>query len=201
MRKFILYCAAVVAPILAYGAWPLLGAYQLAEAARSGSPEAVLERVDVDSVRRHLVHQILDPVVVEREASRRMGSVGRGLAAVGAAAVIDARLAELFPPEEIARLIMTGRVSRQRSSTAGQVPALPPLGQIAEAPLRSIYGWNYISLTKFRIAAGDEASPGEPIWLTFRLQDLSWQLWRVELPQSIVKQIRLALEAKLASSG
>jgi hypothetical protein len=173
MLKLIVTCAAVAAAIVAFAAWPWFSVYQLAQAVHSGDPDAVLERVDVDSVRRHLVHQILDPVVAENEAVRRMGPLSRDLVIVGAAAVLDARIAEIFPPEEIVRLIITGGAPQELRSATGQEDLFPSLDRLAVAPLRSVHGWNHVSLTKFRIAARDDARAPEPIWLTFRLQGLS----------------------------
>jgi hypothetical protein len=205
MRKLIVTCAAAAVVIIAFAAWPWLGVYQLVQAVQSGDPEAVLERVDVDSVRRHVVHQILAPAVAQHKAVRGMGPVSRDLATIGAAAVLDARMAELFPPEEIVRLIMTGGVpeelrlatgSGKSSLSIDQYPDAS-LSQFTDAPLGSLHGWNYVSLTKFRIAGHYDGR--EPTWLTFRLQGLRWRLWQIELPSSIVEQIRPALEARLAS--
>jgi hypothetical protein len=76
-------------------------------------------------------------------------------------------------PNSALQLIMTGGVPQELRLATDQEDPFPSLDRLAVAPLRSVHGWNHVSLTKFRVTARDDARAPEPIWLTFRLQGLS----------------------------
>ena len=83
MRRWLVILGAIVVLGLAYWAWPLVGAAQLARTARSGDAGQVFERVDVDGLRRSLARQIAAAYLDVSGKGKKMGAFGRSVAGLG----------------------------------------------------------------------------------------------------------------------
>lgn len=215
MRRIVLFLLFGFAAVLAFLAWPFFGLYQLAQAVQSRDPQAIMERVDIDSVRLHVVGQILTDASDDAELKERFGSLGRQLVVNAAISAADARAAEFFTPETIIELIATGRIpagllpdfERLEMGDAGTglavelTPSLAALGQLPEEPFRYLRRWDYRSLSKFAVAIGPEEKRQDWTGLILRRTGLKWTLWSVELPQSLVDKLRPVLAAKLRQPG
>jgi hypothetical protein len=169
-----------------YVAWPLVGLYQVAQALHSRDAEAFVEHVDLRSLRRSIIRQVLSETSRTSEIEERLGEVGREIVVSIGASALEEQAAAFLTPELIRELFATGTLSEDRdesSSVEWRKFAIP------ENPLRYVKGWSIREPTRVRIKVGQTDRPEEwaAVMLVFR--DAKWKLTEVALPRSVLAEV------------
>jgi hypothetical protein len=195
MRKWIVGTLLLLAAAIAYSAGPFLGLMGLADAIESRNAEAVIERVDVDNVRRSLVIQLLGEEasetidrVIEEEANAEMRQLAKLLAGSALQAALDRASAEVLTPQVIVGLISDGRVE-------GTETAAAPGFDFPDRPFDQLQGLGFVNLNRFAFDIGQ--TPEDLSTLTMRRQGLSWVLYEIRLPQRVVAELRPVIKARI----
>jgi Protein of unknown function (DUF2939) len=112
MRMLLRGAVALVILLVAYWAWALAGAAQLASAAERGDANAVIERVDLQALIRSLSGQIARAFLDQNPQLQNPPPPRQGVFLNASAA--EMLLRALLTPDNIAALLSQGRVRRRR---------------------------------------------------------------------------------------
>ena len=189
----------------AYAAWPVFGLYQLGAALRDSNPDAVLARVDLASIRRSIVGQVVaeagrDPRV--DAGLDRLGEVGGQLALRAAAAELDRRLAGLITPEDIRELILRGRLRVEGAAGNDGGQPVQDTGDfigLPENPFAYLQSYGFSSLRKAKTVLGKPDAPDDWLGLSLRLSGFRWKLIEIQLPRSVLSELRAVLESEIGA--
>jgi hypothetical protein len=197
MRKWILGAVVVLGAVLAYSAGPFLGLLGLADAIQSRDAAAIIARVDVDTVRRSLVIQLLGEQssisldrFIEEDANPAMRDLAKGLAADALQAALDRASAKVLTPEVIVGLISEGRVGGGEAGE-GTGFAFP------DRPLGQLQGARFVSLNRFAFDLGQTSHPENWSRLVMRRRGVSWILHEIRLPQRVVMELRPVIKERI----
>lgn len=190
MRKF--WFGGVVFVGLALWAWPYMGAFTLAQAARRGDRADVAERIDGVALRRSLSRQLIRAYLEKSGKGRKLGSLGRGLAIAVGSNVADPYLAQLVTPDTITTLLGEGRfkpltVENRTISFAERLPRLSDL--FGSAGVAVVLGSYYDGVVDFVFNVPDRGAEDEAYGVHLRLAGSTWKLSGVDLPRPVLDQI------------
>ena len=186
MRTLIRGAVALVIVFVAYWAWALAGAAQLASAAQRGDAEAVIERVDLQALIRSLSGQIARAFADENPQAQKPPP-RQGVFLNGAAA--EMLLRALLTPENIAALLSQGRVGvvGAGGKDAGTVWGMPSLGEAFNArPLQVMMNSHFDGPRSFVVGLD---SPEGRYRLHTRLSGTTWRLSAVDIPEPVTARL------------
>ena len=169
MRMFIRGAVALLILVAAYWGWALAGAAQLASAARNGDAEAVMERVDLQTLIRSITSQI-----------------SRAFLNASAAEML---LRALLTPDNIAALLSQGRVGvlGAGGKDAGTVWDLPSLGEAFHSrPLQVLMNSYFDGPLSFVV--GLNSSDGL-YRVHMKLSGTTWRLSGVDIPEPVSARV------------
>jgi hypothetical protein len=201
LRKFVLGALAFLALLAAYDVWPLVGAAQLAEAAKSGDAEEVLKRIELPALRKDLTRQIVRAYLDETGRGPK-GAFGRNVAVNVGTSVAEPYIAEILTPDNLASLLRSGRVrgaAAQPSLLSGET--LPNFSELLDSGLWSTFmrshfeGWTSYVID---VPGGKSA---EPFGVHLHLAGSVWQLSGIDLPKSLVARVVREIVQKEKSSS
>lgn len=198
MRRWLVIVGVVVALGLAYWAWPLVGAAQLARTARSGDAGQVFERVDVDSLRRSLARQIAAAYLDATGKGKKMGSFERSIAGAAVTTVADPYVAQLLTPDNVMALLSKGRVNEV--NVGGKPIAvkgdLPDFTTMLDGHLLSAITGSYFDQPKdFVIPVDGGRGAGDQYGVHLHLVGLTWKLGGIDLPTPLVQEMARSILA------
>ncbi|WP_157265743.1 DUF2939 domain-containing protein [Azohydromonas aeria] len=172
------HATAVAALGVGLAAWlyatPYIAANALRESARAGDLGAMLERIDVLSVKRHLKADLLALIDQQADSTAGLpfGTFGAALAAAMAEPAVDA----FVTPRNLA-LMVQGHVP-----SIGLEPAASPDagGALADAEVRMAYQ----GLNRFSVSIEPRhGGARDPVTLSFQREGpFTWRLQSVRLP-------------------
>lgn len=170
---------------LAYCAWPLAGAAQLAAMAQSATPETLMQRVDLPALRRSLAHQIVAAYLRQDEKLDKMSGIARSLAGSVGTTVADSMLKDLLTPDSIATILKDGRFGGEKVHI-GPTAQLPRLDSIvATRGIATVLNSYFDGLTSFVVPIGGAETYG----VHLRLAGTTWVLSGLDLPNSLVERL------------
>ena len=179
MRRAIFGVTVCVLAVLAYCAWPLVGAAQLAAAAEQGNAAAAMDRVDLPSLRKSLAHQIVRAYLKQNGRYQKLSVTERGLAGSVGMTVADSLLRDVLTPENITSLLDKGRVAQ---GSAGDLMRLPHFSEVFRSiPLRVITNSYFDGLTSFVVVSDEAGEYG----VHLRLSGTVWKLSGLDIPESL----------------
>ena len=183
---------------LAYWAWPLAGAAQLASTARGGDAGQVFDRVDVDGLRRSLARQIAGAYLDVSGKGKRMGAFGRSLAGAAVTTVADPYVAELLTPDNLMALLSRGHVNQV--SLGGRPVAvkgdLPNFAALLDDHLLSAVTNSYFDQVKdFVIPVDGGHGADDQYGVHMHLVGLTWKLGGLDLPAPLLDQMARSILA------
>jgi Protein of unknown function (DUF2939) len=190
MRKYWLGGLALLLIVAAYHAWPLIGAAQLATAARSQDAQAVLEHIDEPALRQQLTRQIVRAYLDESGRGPK-DTVGRNFAVSLGTSVAEPYVAELLTPENLTSLLRNGRIAQApgKEATAISGVNLPNFSAFLDSGLWTVFsnagfdGW-----TSYLIAVPAKQD-AETFGVHLHLSGLSWKLSGIDLPKSLLARV------------
>jgi Protein of unknown function (DUF2939) len=178
---------ALVILIVAYWAWALAGAAQLASAAERGDAEAVIERVDLQALIRSLSGQIARAFADQNPELQNPPSPRQGVFLNGAAA--EMLLRALLTSENIAALLTQGRVGvlGPGGKDAGTVWGMPSLGEAFHARPWQVLMNSHLDGPRSFVVGLD--SPDGRYRVHMTLSRLTWLLSGVDIPEPITARL------------
>ena len=200
MRRTLGAGAALVIVVVAYWAWALFGAAQLAAAAAQGDAAAVMARVDLPALRHSLGSQIVRAYLRQNPRTQRLGPLERGLAGSLGGSVADAMLQQALTPENIAALLDKGRVgAKTGEADATALWRMPPLNAaFAAGPLRAVANSYFDGPIGFVLALdGGDGRYG----VHLRLDGTAWRLSGLDIPEDVSDRLARAVAQKEKSAG
>jgi hypothetical protein len=187
MRMLLRGAVALVILIVAYWAWALVGAAQLASAAERGDADAVIERVDLQALIRSLSGQIAR-AFLDQNPQLQKAPPPRPGAFLNASAA-EMLLRALLTPDNIAALLSQGRVSvvGAGGKDSGTVWGMPSLGEAFNArPLQVIMHSYFDGPRSFVV--GLDSSDGR-YRIHMNLSGLTWRMSGVDIPEPITARL------------
>lgn len=198
MRRWLVIVGVVVVLGVAYWAWPLVGAAQLASTARGGDAGQVFDRVDVDGLRRSLARQIAAAYLDVSGKGKKMGVFGRSLAGAAVTTVADPYVAQLLTPDNVMALLSKGRVNAV--SVGGRPVAvkgdLPDFSTLLDDHILSAMTGSYFDQLKDFVIPVDGGHGADGQYgVHMHLVGLTWKLGGLDLPAPIVDQMARSILA------
>lgn len=198
MRRWLWIIGTIVVLGLAYWAWPLVGAAQLASTARCGDAAQVFERIDVDGLRRSLARQVATAYLDASGKGKKMGAFGRGLAGAAVTTVADPYVAQLLTPDNIMALLSNGHVNQVNVgghpvTVNGDLPHFTAL--LEDHLLSAVTGSYFDQLKDFVIPVDGGHGLDDQFGVHMHLVGLTWKLGGLDLPAPLVQQMARAILA------
>jgi Protein of unknown function (DUF2939) len=184
--------------IVAYWAWALAGAAQLASAAERGDAEAVIERVDLQALIRSLSGQIARAFADEHPDLQKPPSARQGVFLNASAA--EMLLRALLTPDNIAALLSQGRVGvlGPGGKDAGSVWGMPSLGEAFNArPLQVAMNSHFDGPRSFVVGLD---SPDGRYRVHMVLSGLNWLLSGVDVPEPIIARLATVIAQRIGGA-
>jgi hypothetical protein len=178
---------ALIILIVAYWAWALAGAAQLASAAERGDADAVIERVDLQALIRSLSGQIARAFADQNPELQNPASPRQGVFLNGAAA--EMLLRALLTPDNIAALLSQGRVGvvGAGGKDAGTVWGMPSLDEAFETRPLQVIMRSYFDGPRSFVVGLD--SPDGRYRVHMTLSGLTWLLSGADIPAPITARL------------
>ena len=200
MRRILGAGVALAVVILAYWAWALIGAAQLAAIASQGDAAAVMARVDLPALRHSLGSQIVRAYLRQNPKTRTLGRLERGLAGSLGGSIADAMLRQALTPENIAALLDKGRLGATAGEANTAAPwRMPPLdAAFRDGPLRAVANSYFDGPISFVVALG--AGDGR-YGLHLRLAGTTWRLSGLDIPEEVSDRLARAVAEKEKAAG
>jgi hypothetical protein len=201
VRKYIIGALVLFALVMAYDAWPLVGAAQLASAAKSGNAEEVLKRVELPALRKDLTRQIVRAYLDETGKGPK-GAFARNVAVNVGTTIAEPYVAELLTPENLTSLLRNGRVAGAAAQpTLLSSETLPNFSELLDAGLWTTYlRSHYDGFTSYFIDVPGGKN-GEAFGVRLDLVGTTWQLAGIELPKSLLARVVQEVIAKEKKSS
>jgi hypothetical protein len=187
MRMLLRGAVALVILIVAYWAWALAGAGQLASAAERGDADAVIERVDLQALIRSLSGQIARAFLDQNPQLQKAPPPRQGVFLNASAA--EMLLRALLTPDNIAALLSQGRVGvvGAGGKDAGTVWGMPSLGEAFNARPLEVLMHSYFDGPR-SFVVGLDSSDGR-YRIHMNLSGLTWRLSGVDVPAPITARL------------
>ena len=182
-RAFQIFAVALVV-LVAYAAWPLLGLKKLVDAVQSRDVASLSARVDVRAIKQSLVGQIA--LAYLRASGKQSGPLETRIAMAAAMALAGPRVDAMLTPDQLMKLLSQGGAKRFGDAVQLGVPELqaPNLHDLYGLIRNTQYAGTVFSLV---LPLTSDESSGYRLQLT--LEDWTWKLSGIGLPQNIQKQI------------
>ena len=203
MRRWVWIVAVVVVLGLAYWAWPLVGAAQLANTARGGDAAEVFDRVDVDGLRRSLARQVATAYLEITGKANKLGTFGRGLVGAAATTVADPYVAELLTPANVMALLSQGRIGQVKlgDRTVAVKGTLPNFSTMLDGHLLDAVTGSYFDQPKdFVIPVDGGHGADDQYGVHMHLVGLTWKFGGLDLPAALIDEMARGLLASQAAS-
>ncbi len=189
MRKYLLGGAVLLTLIVAYQVWPLLGAAQLAVAAKSGDAGEVLARVELPALRTQLTRQIVRAYLA-RTGRAPKGAFERNIAINLGTSIAEPYVAEMLTPENLASLLRNGRIPGATARTtllSGE--KLPNFSELLASGLWATFLRSHFDGWTSYLVSVPANEVTEAFAVHLHLVGGTWQLSGIDLPKSLVERV------------
>ena len=202
MRKLIGACLALAIIVLAYWAWALAGAGQLAAVAATGDAGAIMQRIDLPSLRRSLGSQIVRAYLKQNPKTQNLGPLARGLAGSVGGSVADPLLQQALTPENLAALLSKGRIGiatgSEQNPAAATLWRMPPLDEaFRSGPLQAALNSYFDGPLGFVVVLG---SGGGRYGVHLHLSGTTWRLSGLDIPTEVSDRLAREIVEKQDAS-
>ena len=174
--------------LLAYAASPYIAVARFALDVKSGRVERVLPWIDAPRLRQSLASQVVRAYAASSGQVRSMDPFDRRVAGMVAAGYVNALLAEQFPPERIAAMVLG-----QRDALVGEEAALLP--GVGALDWRVLGAAGFIRLNRFALDLPQ--ADDRPARIVFGVSSAGWRVRSVILPKAIVDNLVERLRPQL----
>ena len=165
-----------------YAAWPFFGLYGLVRAIETRDVAGVTERVDLASVQRSLVDQLVR-TYLQATGRDRLNPLAQNFVSGAAATAIEPIIARLLSPAALVDLLRNGwpvdlSVGGRQAGFSGV--SSNNVGTVWQLYVNSRYG-----LGRFQAFVPAELPQPQRFGLNLRLSNWTWKLDGVELPETL----------------
>ena len=193
MRKTLVFSGVTITVWIAWLVWPLSAVYALLRAVEARDGAAVVEQLDVPSIRRSLTGQII-------EAYNRItgAKINRNSLTIAAAsAIADPLVAQIMSKDGVETLLQNGWVPSEVLARPDDAQGLTrqALGDAWQIFLNSHRGFD-----EYSISFPADKPDAQRFELQWRLRGLKWRLAEVRLPPRLIDQLAQGL-VKLRPGG
>jgi hypothetical protein len=211
MRKSIGIAVVIAIVVAAWVAWPFQGVQKLGSELADGGSGALL-LMDLPSVRRSIVRQLVEEAVVHTKRDGRHAAVAVRLVAGAEAGVFDKRAEEILTLSVLRDLVAEGRLP----STYEGMPIAPIapwlagpspgftframedhdriLG-VAVDPMGNLQEWSFSGPTTFHAVVGADGAEKDWTGIEMRLDGFRWTMTGIRLSPSVVEAVRPVIRA------
>jgi uncharacterized SAM-binding protein YcdF (DUF218 family) len=195
MRWFVGVVVTIVLLMVIYlgsAAYSLAG---LIAAAREGNGAAVMERIDMPSLRRSLTDQIVAAWLERVGSTRRVSPMEKMLVNTYGATVADAMVAKLLTAERLTQILRTGNLD----ATAGvpNLTGVPPLADLqSEDWLSLLARVSFVQPVLLAIRVSKASDPDNYAAINLHYEGLDWKLSGIVLPKAAVRDLAASLPTK-----
>src|SRR5215472_619190 len=181
----------LLALLVGYWAWPLLGLGTLAGAVQAGDVTAINEKIDYPRLRQSFTEQIISAYLRITGRMSQLGALGPLATAVGAS-IVDPWVSQIVTPQNLAQLLRGGTVSSELGPVSFRFGNLPATLNLAwDAWLSSEYG-----LGHFSVWLPPGATEASQFRLRMQLLRWHWKITGIDLPEKLRDQIAGELAKK-----
>jgi hypothetical protein len=192
MRRLLSAFAVILVLMTFYVGSAFYAVTQLALAARDADGQAVLDRTDLDRVKRSLTDQIITAYLSKLGQTKKVSSMERMVATTYGASVADAMLSKLLTAEGIAQ-ILRGGVPSSTNRPSVEMPALSAINITASEFFARLSFVQPVLLT-FRTSASE--LPEERSSIALHFNGAGWKLSGIQLPAAVLTKLAESLPAK-----
>ena len=198
MRMLLRGAVALVILIVAYWAWALAGAAQLASAAERGDADVVIDRVDLQALIRSLSGQIARAFLEQNPQLKALPPPRQGVFLNASAA--EMLLRALLTPDNIAALLAQGRVGvvGPAGKDAGTVWGMPSLGEAFNARPLQVITHSYFN-GPLSFVVGLDSSDGF-YRIHMNLSGLTWRMSGVDIPEPITARLSRLIAQRIGGA-
>ena len=184
MKRAFQFFAVVIVLLIAYAAWPLFGLKKIVNAVQSRDVTSLSARVDVRAIKQSLVGQIA--LAYLRASGKQTGPLETRIALAAAMALAGPRVEAMLTPDRLMKLLSQGGSESFGDAVQLGVPELqaPNLHNLYRVIRNTQYAGTVFSLV---LPLTSDESSGYRLQLT--LEDWTWKLSGIGLPQDVQKQI------------
>lgn len=186
MKRTVLITVGILALLLAYGAWPLVGLKKISDAVQTRDVAALSERIDAVALKRSLVDQLGRTYLRVSGKEKGLSPLEIRIALQVASALAGPRVDDMLKSEGLMNLLAQG--GSQPLGDAGQSGLTrleaPNLRNLLQVMRNTEY-----SGTRFAIVLPLSASEQTGYRLQLILDDWTWKLSGIGLPEAIQTQI------------
>jgi hypothetical protein len=197
MRWLFGVIAAAVIIVLVYLGSAVSSVAKLAEAARAGDGAAVLDRTNVQGLRRSLTDQIVHAYLERIGATRKISAMEKMLVNTYGATIADAMVAKMLTADRLTQLLKSGNLDTPGVPSFAGLPALANLH--TEDWLALLGRLNFIQPVLLGIRISDTSEPDGYAAINLHYEGLDWKLSGIELPKAILRDLAASLPAKWRS--
>jgi hypothetical protein len=198
MRILLRSAVALVILIVAYWAWALAGAAQLASSAEHGDADAVIERVDLQALIRSLSGQIARAFADEHPELQKPPSARQGVFLNASAA--EMLLRALLTPDNIAALLSQGRVGvlGPGGKDSGTLWGMPSLSEAFNARPLQVIMHSYFDGPRSFVVGLDSSDGFYRIHMN--LSGLTWRMSGVDVPEPITARLARLIAQRIGGA-
>lgn len=194
MRWLFGIIAAALIIVLVYLGSAVSSVSKLAAAARAGDGAAVLDRSNVQGLRRSLTDQIVRAYLERIGATRKISAMEKMLVNTYGATIADAMVAKMLTADKLTQMLKSGNLDAPGVPSFAGLPALANLH--TENWLSLLGRLNFIQPVLLGIRISDTSDPDGYAAINLHYEGFDWKLSGIELPKAILRDLAASLPAK-----
>lgn len=186
MKRALQIFAIALVVLVAYAVWPLFGLKKIADAVQSKDATSLSARLDVKAIKQSLVSQIALAYLRASGKQTGLSPLETRIAIAAAAALAGPRVDAMLTPDKLMMLLSQGGPGGFGNAVQLGAPELqaPNLHNLYRLIRNTQYSGTVFSLV---LPLTSDESSGYRLQLT--LEDWTWKLSGIGLPQEVQKKI------------
>ena len=193
-QRRLLILGILVVLALGYLASPYVAVARLAGDLAAKRADAALTRIDVPAVRQSIARQVARAFLAKHPEFARKAPLGAQGAGVIVAGAVNAYLAEIFMPANLAALLAEGRLPAQANGAAAALPSLASLRE----PMALLRLAGFVGPARFAVVVPNQEEG--PVGFLFRFHGDGWRLAAIDLPGPWMERLVADIGSRMPAS-
>jgi len=189
LRKYLLGALVLLGLLMAYDVWPLVGAAEIARAAKSGDAAEVLRRVDLPALRKDLTRQIVR-AYLDATGRAPKSAFERNVVINVGTSIAEPYVAEMLTPESLTSRLRSGRMpgaAAQPSLLSAE--KLPNFSALLDSGLWTAYWHSHFDGPTSYVVEVPGGKESEGFGVHLHLAGSLWQLAGIDLPKDLLGRV------------